>query len=400
MQVVPRCLMCDRAACRFQVVLAEDALTVRASARPLFARASLEGVSLPPLVVLGEAGAALPQAVEARLTEQEEHSGLFEEARRRKVGLVRQMDMFLQAYSSGFVGLLEDAHLRRLQMRPVHICALFLEMVRIDGAGATSRMAFPRGGFQALLRAEMRRNEARAFITALGMPSGKAALTWTKAKAWLAARADGDACLLAGQVVLTQVFARLVEAAHHPETGVFRGAMPSVERRAEGRAHLLVGIWLVRRLGADFGCVQGRRRWQLDGADEGDSDVVGWKHEGSRARPHTSQTIVYHAETIKHYRAALAWWLKCKDFRTIQMPGTATRPAYVAVALLQERNQVCDVVCIVTLACFRTFLHVLCTDLRVLHGDSECDQAAHVSRPRGHGRRDGLVVGPFGLSLH
>ena len=343
--LVTECLLCGAPAHGLREDTWEAPRPARRSALSIFARTNLSTELLPPVLLLAAPGAgaaaavAATSAVMARLDVQEGLSGRGSEARRRKEAKVQTMDLFLQVCSSGHVGLLDSSHLHALQARSVFIAAIFMEMVRPDGAGPTSRLAFPRGGYQSVLLGTFRRAEARQLVEALELPRGEAATRWLVLRGQLEAMSDDDPRLVAAQRVVTTAFARLVEAEHDPVTGTFRGWFSSEDVRTRGRERLKVGLWLVRRLGVAFGCPSGQARWSGDGAAD---EAVGWSWEGPRARPavSTMPVPVYHASVIRSYRSALSWYLRQMGWPTVSIPARGQHRAYEAVCQLQQRGTV------------------------------------------------------------
>ena len=71
----------------------------------MFARASLEGFNLPPLVCLGVPQLDVDEAVRVRLEEQAMLTGKGVRKLQVKMRRVMQMDLYLQAASAGHAGL-------------------------------------------------------------------------------------------------------------------------------------------------------------------------------------------------------------------------------------------------------------------------------------------------------
>ena len=314
---------------RFVTTRAGGALRARA----IFARASLHGQALPPVPLLLCTHSEAHAAVVARLEEQAVLTGTGQEALRVKMAKVCRLDLYVQAASAGHMGLIYGSHiggqLWTLSAKPSFLAIMFLDMGRIHG-GDKGFLAFPRGGYQAHIKARVTRGEARQLLTALGMPARMPFKERQQAAIELNARRGDDPTLAAGEAVLNAVFARLV-CELHAEGGVFESDLPAITFE-EGLGKLRVGSALVKEVATSFMCGP---RWHAMLAKGPLSESVGQLNEGPYSRDASGNTIKFSADTVRTYKSVLSWWLRRNGWPSKNMPKRGRRNAYVSVVQLE-----------------------------------------------------------------
>ena len=309
-----------------------------ASCRPraIFARASLHGVVLPPMPLLLCDTTESHAAVAARLEEQSILTGCGHDELCKRMRKVQQLDLFLQAASGGQAGLYGDevgGQLWTLSAKPSYLAIIFLDMAREHGKGKMGRLAFARGGYQSLIRANMTCADATSLIEALGLTSLDSDEARRQAAVDLnGARGDDDR-ILAGKAVLNGVFALIVRQ-DHTEDGVFAHGL-SAEELDWGVGRLHVGALLVKQLGIYFACGLARHRLTTAKPDE----LVGGKlREGPHARDESGKVRKYSGSTINGFKSVLGWWLRRQGWKSIRMRVKGVPNAsYLSVEELESR---------------------------------------------------------------
>ena len=295
----------------------------------LFLRSDLDGVALPPLTLLGDDG---PTGVAARLTRLRRETGRRGQAVAVWLGHVVRWDMYLQALSCGHAGLLAERQRDVLRRRPDLVVHAFTDMVREVGAGASARLAFPRGGVAALLLPRLTRADLRALVAALSLRS--LASNTRARRIALAELDDEDPRIVAGQGALHGAFASLVRELHAPGA-LFHSAL-STEVIESGLTQLTMPARLVRRLGHYYGLSKGSTRLA---ASEDLEEVIGERCGGASRYQFDAckQVRPYSTGTVRTLKASLARYLQALGWPTQRIAATATRRAYTVVDFLQQR---------------------------------------------------------------
>jgi hypothetical protein len=250
------------------------------------------------------------------------------------------MDLYFQAASCGHIGLHGaevGGQLWTLRAKPSALAVLFLDMVRVHGklTDKAAQLAFPRGGYQSMVRAMVTRADASELLVALQADDEMSDDEARAMSSSIQALPPEDELLVAGEAVLNSVFQRLVRKLHAPG-GVFaRGVSQEVFER--GLPKLRVGTALVKQLGWYFICGGGRRRLRsvCGAADE----VVGIRYGSQYAHDNLKRLRRFSERTVKGYRAVLSWWLRTQGWPSVRMPARSIeRPAYLSVVQLEVRS--------------------------------------------------------------
>ena len=306
-------------------------------ARALFTRTSLEGQALPPTFLLGTSPGAAVAGVKARIKEQGELTGQGHEAMASKMRRVQSMDLYLQAASAGHAGLHGSevgGQLFTLRSKVVYAALLFGDMVRKDGVGRQSVLAFPRGGMANRVFATLTRQDAHDLLGAMNLMHVVANVQRTRAE--IRSLVASDERVVSGEGVLNVVFARLVRTMH-AKGGIYECGM-SNELLEAGLKKLQVGPLLVKQFAEALSCnAFGRQR--VAAADD-PMEVIGWLNEQTHARDALGNIQPYSEDYVKTSKSILGWWLRMQGWESARMPSKGDRPAYYAVVALEGNRTV------------------------------------------------------------
>ena len=328
----------------------ESSLVVRtgcSTAEPaaLFTRTSLATVSLPMVslipassqtMFLDEEGIRI--ALKARLEAQREATGHLGQAALDKLAHVRRFDLYLQAATAGYAGVLDAVQREWLARHRAYIGLAFLDMCRSSGQGLEARLAFPRGGVAAIVIEAMTRKEVEALLDVMAVEE-LGATEAERRRAVVVALDPTDVRLVNGMAILNGTFARVVRAMH-AKGGVFEHT--GSDEALEGlEAHLHIGDAVVRRVTVFWACqrtpnVRDGLRTRLQKA--GLNDVVGVRNVGAYAFDTMNRVRPFAESSIIAMKQALSWYLlACCGWPSVRMSGRGKVPDYTAVLALQHR---------------------------------------------------------------
>ena len=307
--------------------------------RALFARVCLHGEKLPAIGLLSSSPDTVETALSERLKIQTELTGQGLDALKAKMEQLRTCHFYLMVVTGGHAGLFDEDHLWILSAKPTLLGLMFADMAHIVGKGRTSQLAFPRGGFQSLLRARITRGIAQKVIDCVIGRRLKNKVERDEAAAEVASLADDDERILSGEAVLNQLFVSLVRELHAPD-GMFAFGLPSAVLDL-GAPKIRVGALFVKEVATYFGCGIGLRRMS---ASTDEAEVIGVATEHARARDSTGEIRPYAATTIRRTKRVLRWFLQRKGWETMKVEekrdknGRVLRPGYTTIVVLEWRK--------------------------------------------------------------